>query len=65
MGGKAELPNGSFLFSSTDIKLVLSATCTKIDKTTAKSSLDITGLGYSAFVENIDGVLTIRQVSSF
>lgn len=58
------VPNGSFLLSSADIKLVLSAKCTKIDQTEVDSSLDVTALGWDAWVENIDGVLTIARLAA-
>lgn len=59
------VPNGSFLLSSAGIKLVLSAKCRKINQQEVDSSLDVTALDESARVENVDGVLTIRDASSF
>lgn len=58
------VPNGSFLFSSADIKLVLSAKCKKINQQEVDSSLDVTALGWDAWVENIDGVLTIARLAA-
>ena len=68
MGIKAQkglgvyVPNGSYLLSSADIKVTLSATCKTKTGGSKNSSLDITALNcYArlAWVENLDGVLTM------
>jgi hypothetical protein len=56
------VPNGSFLLSSDNIKLSLSAKCKKINQDEIDSFVDITTIGWNAVVENIDGVLQIKQV---
>lgn len=52
------LPGGSYLLTSQDCKVILSANCQKADGTWQQSQLDITNLPVSQTISNINGVLT-------
>ncbi|MCG7561468.1 catalase [Pseudoalteromonas sp. McH1-42] len=54
------IPTGSYREHCTNIRLILTASCQKEDKSWQVSKLDITNLLYPSSIENIDGVLTIR-----
>lgn len=60
------VPSGSFLLSSQDVKVVLSATCTKINGQGVPSTLDVSQFPLNeVWVENVDGVLTAHTVPAF
>ncbi len=57
------VPNGSFLESSEQIGVVLSANWKKNDNDVVSSSLDVSALALpTTYVENIDSVLTLRTI---
>ena len=57
------VPNGSFLESSEQIGVVLSASCKKNNTDVVSSSLDVSELALpTTYVENIDSVLTLRTI---
>ncbi len=57
------VPNGSFLESSEQIGVVLSANCKKNNNDVVSSSLDVSALALpTTYVENIDSVLTLRTI---
>ena len=54
------VPNGSFLDTSEDIAVVLSANCKSNNNDVVSSSLDVSALDLpTTYVENTDGVLTL------
>jgi hypothetical protein len=59
MGREGYLPKGSYLLTSKDHRVILSALCQRIDQRWQWSTIDITDLGYTAFLALDDGVLTI------
>ena len=57
------VPNGSFLESSEDIGVVVSANCKKNNNDVVPSTLDVSALALpTTYVENIDGVLALRTL---
>ena len=57
------VPNGSFLESSDETRGVLSANCKKNNNDVVPSTLDVSALALpTTYVENIDGVLTLRTL---
>lgn len=60
----AYVPSGSYQSNSSNIKVVLSATCKNSKGQPVSSSLDVTSLGWGSYVENIDGVLTVVNTNS-
>ncbi len=63
-GRQGYLPNGSYLQSSTDLRVILSALCQRIDQSWQWSTLDITDLDSAAILSLVDGVLTVAPHST-
>lgn len=63
-GREGYLPKGTFLLTSAEHRVILSALCQKHDLSWQWSTIDITKLENAAILSLVDGVLTIAPHST-